>query len=64
MMRRTPLFQELLYTMVNSPNPHGYGKEKRFKYRFGFFGFFSEVSTDERMNKSETRTLGSFTNLH
>lgn len=28
--------------MVNSPNPHGYGKDMRFKYRFGFFG---EVKT-------------------
>lgn len=37
MMRRTPLFQELLFVMVNSPNPHEYGKDQRFKYRFGVF---------------------------
>lgn len=41
MMRRTPLFQELLFAMVNSPNPHEYGKDQRFKYRFGVF---AEVS--------------------
>lgn len=34
MMRRTPLFQELLFTMVNSSNPHNYGKDLRYKYRF------------------------------
>ncbi|CAM9090882.1 unnamed protein product, partial [Scytosiphon promiscuus] len=34
MMRRTPLFQELLFTMVNSSNPHKYGKDLRYKYRF------------------------------
>lgn len=34
-MRRTPLFQELLFTMVNSSNPHNYGKDLRYKYRFG-----------------------------
>ncbi len=35
MMRRTPLFQELLFTMVNSSNPHNYGKDLRYRYRFG-----------------------------
>ncbi|CAM9438741.1 unnamed protein product [Ectocarpus fasciculatus] len=34
MMRRTPLFQELLFTMINSSNPHNYGKDLRYKYRF------------------------------
>lgn len=34
MMRRTPMFQELLFTMVNSSNPHNYGKDLRYKYRF------------------------------
>lgn len=42
MMRRTPLFQELHFMMVNSPNPHNYGKEWRYKYRFGIF---KQVST-------------------
>ncbi|CAM9849960.1 unnamed protein product [Pylaiella littoralis] len=37
MMRRTPLFQELLFTMVNSSNPHNYGKNVGYKYRFAVF---------------------------
>lgn len=45
MMRRTPLFQELLFTMVNSSNPHNYGKELRYKYRFAVFKEVSVPST-------------------
>ncbi|CAM9478044.1 unnamed protein product [Choristocarpus tenellus] len=37
MMRRTSLFQEVIFTMISSPNPHKYGKEDMYKYRFGFF---------------------------
>ncbi|CAN0229927.1 unnamed protein product [Laminaria digitata] len=35
MMRRTPLFQEVLFTMINSSNPHNYGKDLRYRYRLG-----------------------------
>ncbi|CAM9288509.1 unnamed protein product [Discosporangium mesarthrocarpum] len=37
MMRRTSFFQELLHVMTSSPNPHQYGKDTKFHYRFGVF---------------------------
>lgn len=43
-MRRTPLFQELLFTMVNSSNPHNYGKDLRYKYRFAVLNEVRELN--------------------
>lgn len=47
MMRRTPLFQELHFTIINSKNPHNYGKDLRYKYRFGVFDEVSTACCDE-----------------
>ncbi|CAM9375933.1 unnamed protein product [Chrysoparadoxa australica] len=37
MLRRTPFYQELLFLMQHAPNPHGYGKDRRYQYRFGVY---------------------------
>ncbi len=36
MNRRTPIFQDLIYTMETSANPHDYSRNDRLHYRFGF----------------------------
>ena len=36
MNRRSSAYQDLLYTMEFSANPHGYGRKEAMRYRFGY----------------------------
>jgi hypothetical protein len=45
MLRRSPLYQEVLYALQTAPNPHGYDKDVILSYRLGYFADGGDLPT-------------------
>jgi hypothetical protein len=63
MLRRSPLYQEILYALQTAPNPHGYEKDVILTYRLGYFADGADLPTvislaDEQAGRSIVEYYG------